>query len=219
MRPQFALGITQLTVFVVQPQSIAQRVEIPSTQVISTVSVWRSLLSLRFHGCPPAPRISYLPLPGQSVARRPRIPPLFPINLELGISSVHTTLLTDPIPPFTTISVRDLAGSVLCNISTGPFALTSAEFAEFLHHFVRSSLPSRGNLAPRVLKSVQAHFLSRHGPNGRETWQRYNETTRFGAPTGLDLLLGHTLLWSLHPDPWGVWVATVDVAKDPGWQH
>lgn len=164
--------------------------------------------------CPPAPRIPYLPLPGQSVAIRRQIPPLFPIDLKLGLSSVHTTLLTDHIPPFTTISVRDLTDYVLCNVSTGSSALTTAEFTQFLLHFVRSSLPSCTMLSPAIATSAKAHFLSRHG---RENWRAAaNGTTHrdLGAPTGLDLLLGHTLLWSLHPSPWGLWIATVDIPKD-----
>ncbi|KAJ7198170.1 hypothetical protein GGX14DRAFT_573731 [Mycena pura] len=170
------------------------------------------------HKCPPAPRISSRPLPGQPGLFRSQVPPLFPIDLKAALSAGQNALLSDLIPAFKTISLRDLTNNIICNITTGPTTLTTAEFVQFVQYLVGNPLPSYAELAPAVRNSVRSYFIFRQGAKGRAIWQRFaNGTPRFGAPRGLDLLLGHTILWTLHPDPCGVWIATVDVPKDPVW--
>ncbi|KAJ7493009.1 hypothetical protein B0H11DRAFT_2006879 [Mycena galericulata] len=166
--------------------------------------------------CPPAPRIPLVNLPGHPFYSRPLTPEsLFPINLsQLGLSSVQTNLLSDLLPAFTTISVHDASNRVLCSIQTGSDVMTTSDFAEFLQHLVRNPLPSYADLSPVVRESVKLNFISRHGWQGHEQWDRFvRGTPRFGVPTGLDLLLGNTVLWMLDLDARGVWIATVDVPR------
>ncbi|KAJ7854631.1 hypothetical protein B0H13DRAFT_2080926 [Mycena leptocephala] len=164
---------------------------------------------------PPTPYISYVPLPGHGGYAHAQMPDLFPIDLSRpGMTTTRTTLLCDPIPAFTIISVRDISNYVLCIVETGPSAMTTADLAEFLQHFVQSQLPSFTALSPAVQYSVKDNFIRRNGLDGRARWARFaNGTPRFGAPTGLDLLLGNTMLWTLDPDIFGVWVATVDIPR------
>ncbi|KAJ7465364.1 hypothetical protein B0H11DRAFT_2049668 [Mycena galericulata] len=175
-----------------------------------------STLLTRSSQCPPTPRIPFVNLPGHPFYLRPLAPePLFPINLsQPGLSSVQANLLSDLLPAFTTISVRDASNQVLCSIQTGSDVMTTADFAEFLQHLVRSPLPSYAGLSPVVRESVKVHFISRHGWRGHEQWDRFARgTPRFGIPAGLDLLLGNTVLWMLDLDARGVWIATVDVPR------
>ncbi|KAJ7465367.1 hypothetical protein B0H11DRAFT_2049682 [Mycena galericulata] len=175
-----------------------------------------STLFTRSSKCPPAPRIPLVNLPGHPFYLRPLTPEsLFPINLsQLGLSSVQTNLLSDLLPAFTTISVHDASNRVLCSIQTGSDVMTTADFAEFLQHLVRNPLPSYADLSPVVRESVKLNFISRHGWQGHEQWDRFvRGTPRFGVPTGLDLLLGNTVLWMLDLDARGVWIATVDVPR------
>ncbi|KAF7341500.1 hypothetical protein MVEN_01887500 [Mycena venus] len=171
--------------------------------------------------CPPTPRIPFLPLPGQVIYSRPQIPALFPIDLsQVGLSSVHMALLSDTIPPFTMISVQAAAGYVLCKVKTGSSVMSTADFVQFLQYLVRTALPPYSDLSPTVQQSVKDHFISRHGSHGPARWARFvSGTPRFGFPTGHDILLGNVMLWTLDPDPLGVWVATVDVPRPryPTW--
>ncbi|KAJ7249756.1 hypothetical protein B0H12DRAFT_1121628, partial [Mycena haematopus] len=186
------------------PQTVAQRRT-------------RSLASTYQSQCPPTPRIPYLTLPGQPNYFRVQMPDLFPIDLsQVGLSSVHMALLSDPIPPFTTISVRDTSNYVLCNVKTGSSAMTTADFVQFLQHLVCTPLPldSYRNLSPSARESAKVNFISRHGAQGHDRWARFvSGSPRFGVPTGLDLLLGNIRLWMLDPDILGGWVATVDVPR------
>ncbi|KAJ7642088.1 hypothetical protein FB45DRAFT_1054419 [Roridomyces roridus] len=162
--------------------------------------------------CPPTPRIPYLELaPGisdylkdvRSVRQLPPTP-LFPVDLEQpGLSSVHTTLLTDHIPASTTITVCDIENRVLCEVNTGSACtgMTTADFTEFLQYLVQTRLTSYSDLSVVVQESVRRCFLRR----GRSL-QGYQESSFRGA----DLLLGNTLLWTLGMDHRRVWVATVD---------
>jgi len=128
--------------------------------------------------------------------------------------------LSDPIPPSTTISVQDASGYVLCKVRTGSSVLSTADFAQFLQYLVRAPLPTYTDLSSTVQQSVKDHFISRHGSQGHARWDRFvSGTPRFGFPTGLDLLLGNVMLWTLDPDIRDVWVATVDVPKprNPVW--
>jgi len=149
------------------------------------------------------------------------MPDLFPIDLsQLGPSSAHMMRLSDPIPPSTTISVQDASGYVLCKVRTGSSVLSTADFAQFLQYLVRAPLPTYTDLSSTVQQSVKDHFISRHGSQGHARWDRFvSGTPRFGFPTGLDLLLGNVMLWTLDPDIRDVWVATVDVPKprNPVW--
>lgn len=123
-------------------------------------------------------------------------------------------LLSDSIPPFTTISVRDASNVVLCKVNTGSSVMTIADFAQFLQYLVRTGLPAHASLSPSTQQWAKVHFLSRYGSTGRAMWERYVKgTPRFGGPSGLDLLLGNIMLWMLDSDIHGVWGATVDVPR------
>ncbi|KAJ7745557.1 hypothetical protein DFH07DRAFT_833457 [Mycena maculata] len=184
-----------------------------------SVAQWRHRSIRSPSQYPPTPRIPYLMLPDQPAPTHfPSITPdLFPINLLWrGLSPLHASLLSDSIPAFTTISVRDASNQILCNMETGPCVLTTADFTEFLQYMVCSPLPSYADLSPIVRESVKVNFLYRSAGQGREQWERFAlGTPRFGGPTGRDLLLGNTLLWTLDPDLCGVWIATVDVPRVP----
>ncbi|KAF8168961.1 hypothetical protein K438DRAFT_1855931 [Mycena galopus ATCC 62051] len=167
--------------------------------------------------CPPTPRIPYLTLPEQPGYLRLQMPDLFPIDLsQVGLSSVHMALLSDPIPAFTTISARDASNYVLCNVKTGSSAMTTADVAQFLQHFVCSPLPydSYRDLSPSAREATKTNFVHRQGAKGHDRWARFvSGAPRFGVPTGFDLLLGNIRLWMLDPDILGTWVATVDVPR------
>ncbi|KAF7337408.1 hypothetical protein MSAN_02267200 [Mycena sanguinolenta] len=167
--------------------------------------------------CPPTPRIPYLALPGQPGCFRFQMPDLFPIDLsQNGLSSVHMALLSDFIPPFTTISIRDTSNYVLCNVKTGSSAMTTADLVQFLQHVVCAPLPSDSyrNMSPSARESAKVNFISRNGAQGHDRWGRFvSGSPRFGVPTGLDLLVGKIRLWMLDPDNLGGWVATVDAPQ------
>jgi len=184
------------------PQTVVQR------RPASLASVYQSQ-------CPPAPRIPYVPLPGQPVYSCPQLPDLFPIDLsQLELSSAHMNRLSDSISPSTTISVQNASGYILCKVRTGSSIMSTADFVQFLQHLVHAPLPTYTDLSPSVQQSVKDHFISRHGSQGHARWDRFvSGTPRFGFPTGLDLLLGNAMLWTLHLDIRGVWVATLDVPK------
>ncbi|KAJ6558763.1 hypothetical protein DFH09DRAFT_1365018 [Mycena vulgaris] len=170
--------------------------------------------------CPPAPRIPYLPLPGYPIPyRRPRTPDLFPIALsQPGLFPVQASRLSVSIPAFTMISVRDTSNQMLCNVKTGSAILTTADFVQFLQYFVCTRLASYAGLSPVVQQSVEVNFVHRHGGNARAVWERFvHGTPRFGGPTGLDILLGNTILWLLDMDTSGVWIATVDIPRSSSW--
>ncbi|KAJ6550428.1 hypothetical protein DFH09DRAFT_613376 [Mycena vulgaris] len=166
--------------------------------------------------CPPAPRIPYLPLPGYLIQYpRPRTPDLFPIALsQPGLSPVQANRLTVSLPAFTTISVRDTSNQVLCNVKTGSAIMTTSDLVQFLQYFVCTRLASYAELSPVVQQSVEVNFVHRHGGNARAVWERFVQgTPRFGSPTGLDILLGNTILWLLDMDSSGIWIATVDIPR------
>ncbi|KAJ7182396.1 hypothetical protein C8R43DRAFT_4779 [Mycena crocata] len=160
---------------------------------------------------PPTPRLPVIPLPGQAIYSA-REDPLFPINLRsTQLSSHQKNLLSDPIPALTTISVQDMDRRVLCNVNTGSYAMTSADFAQFLQFLVLSPLPSYSGLSSVVQHSVEEHFHSTWGPQAFDRWQRFVAgTPRFGSPTGLDLLLGRSALSMLDTDFFGSRMALVD---------
>lgn len=167
--------------------------------------------------CPPTPRIPCRPLPGYPIHSNPHTADLFPILLsQPGLSPAQTSRLSDLIPAFTTVSIRDTSNRVLCSVNTGSFIMTTADFVHFLKHFVCRGLPSYASLSPPVQQSVEVNFVYRHGAHGREMWDRFvRGIPRFGGPTGLDLILGNTVLWLLDLDVSGVWIATVDVPRSP----
>ncbi|KAJ7137015.1 hypothetical protein C8R44DRAFT_768249 [Mycena epipterygia] len=167
--------------------------------------------------CPPTPHIPFRPLPGYPINYDPHTPDLFPILLsQPGLSSVQTSQLSDLIPAFTTISVRDTSNRVLCNVKTGSMIMATTDFVQFLQHFVCHGLPSYASLSPPVQQSVEVNFVYRHGAHGHDMWDRFvRGIPRFGGPTGLDLILGNTVLWLLDFDVSGVWIAIVDVPRSP----
>ncbi|KAJ7137035.1 hypothetical protein C8R44DRAFT_768349, partial [Mycena epipterygia] len=167
--------------------------------------------------CPPTPRIPCRPLPGYPINCNPHTPDLFPISLsQPGLSSVQTSQLSDLIPAFTTISVCDTSNCVLCSVKTSSVIMTTADFVQFLQHFVCHGLPSYASLSPPVQQSVEVNFVYRHGAHGHDMWNRFvRGIPRFGGPTGLDLILGNTILWLLDVDASGMWIATVDVPRSP----
>ncbi|KAJ7642092.1 hypothetical protein FB45DRAFT_365413 [Roridomyces roridus] len=187
----------------------------PPTVASMQVSNYTVTTPISYHPgkiqCPPAPRIPYLDLAPcisdylledvRSVRQLPPTP-LFPVDLEHpGLSSVHTTLLTDHIPALTTISVRDVKNRVLCEVNTGSACpgMTTADFTEFLQYLVQTRLTSYSDLSGVVHASGRPCFLGRGRALG------YQEPFR-----GADLLLGNTLLWTLGMDHRRAWVATVD---------
>ncbi|KAF7291361.1 hypothetical protein MIND_01280600 [Mycena indigotica] len=149
---------------------------------------------------PPAPCPPYLSLP---CSPRSSIDPfmlqlsqssidsLFPINLlppsPFLLSSYQHQLLTDVIPAHTTVNV-DNCSSSLFEVMLGSSALTTAEFATFLNFLARSK-------------------ISRESYAGGAAYLGFCPPTGTGAT---DLLLGNTVLWTLHPNPRDVWTATVD---------
>ncbi|KAJ7604483.1 hypothetical protein FB45DRAFT_1043723 [Roridomyces roridus] len=165
--------------------------------------------------CPPAPRIPFIDLPldvpdhllnDVQPAHEIQPQPLFPIDLEqfAGLSSVHTTLLTDHISAFTTIFVCNIQNEVLCEVNTGLAfrGMTTANFVEFLQHLVDRPLTSYTDLSPAVQESVRRHDVQRRLESA---W-----TGSYEPFHGADLLLGNTVLWTLGMDYRGMWVATVD---------
>ncbi|KAJ7279687.1 hypothetical protein C8J57DRAFT_136508 [Mycena rebaudengoi] len=159
---------------------------------------------------PPTPYISSIPLPGHPHYRRAPTPDLYPIDLTTNLSSSHAHHLSDVIPPFTTIAVHTASQHLLFHVKTGSYALTSAEFVHFMQHFVRTPLVPPTNLSANAKRAVKEHFMSRRGMYGHEEWRRYgNGDRRFTCPTGMDLLLGNTMMWSVGFDMHSTWTALV----------
>ncbi|KAJ7057292.1 hypothetical protein C8F01DRAFT_1151568 [Mycena amicta] len=156
---------------------------------------------------PPAPRVPYRPLPGSSSSPYGLSPPpptsLFPINLTVPR---HTSLLTphqiqllsDFIPPHTTVFIQDCSQQTLVEVNPGAVALTTAEFTAFLHYFACAALPS----CAVTIADDRNGFV-----------HRSPRRSRMSPPTGVDVLRGRTQLWALHSDAFEVWSATVDVPR------
>ncbi|KAJ7029436.1 hypothetical protein C8F04DRAFT_1116361 [Mycena alexandri] len=162
---------------------------------------------------PPTPRIPYLPLPspGQNYFCRQLPPPLFPIDLlQTRISSAHVANLREPLTAFTTITVHDAPGHVFCDVKTAAAVITTADFVEFLQHFVASALPPYQDLSPAVQHDIQEHFVGESAQR-HDAWLRYiRGNPRLSCfPRGHDLLIGNTLLWMLVPEMGGGWSAMV----------
>ncbi|KAJ6612002.1 hypothetical protein B0H10DRAFT_335355 [Mycena sp. CBHHK59/15] len=160
---------------------------------------------------PPTPHMPYISLPGHPTYIRPPTPDLFPIDLtQNGLLPVHATLLSDEIPPSTTVSVFASNHHLLFYVKTGSWSLTTADFVLFMQHLVQHELPPYNTLPPNVQQYTGAYFMSRHGSQGFPRWERFVAGhPRFGVPTGVDLLLGNTSLYGLDSHLNGVWVATL----------
>ncbi|KAJ7636354.1 hypothetical protein FB45DRAFT_906432 [Roridomyces roridus] len=163
---------------------------------------------------PPTPRIPYLNLPENQSHfffhipdANPTAANLFPIDLSHPgpLSRMQKSRLTDHIPKFTPISIRNIRNKVLCQIETGACPMHTVDFVEFLQHLVHAPLETYDSLSQPVRESVRRYFLQRCAGN-------------FGRcpglnPSGVDLLLGNTVLWTLDTDSQGFWVATVDLPR------
>ncbi|KAJ7306902.1 hypothetical protein DFH08DRAFT_901350 [Mycena albidolilacea] len=90
--------------------------------------------------CPAAPRIPYLTLPGAPTLVLSPIPPVFPVDLSVGISPIQMAYLSDPIPAFTTVAVRTTYGDLLCNVDTGRNNMTSGDLVRFLQHLAHDPM-------------------------------------------------------------------------------
>nr|GAT45239.1 predicted protein [Mycena chlorophos] len=127
---------------------------------------------------------------------RPASQTLFPINLRATrpaalLSSHQLRLLSDLIPARTKVRVENCSAHALLDVYLSEEALTTAEFTAFLNYLTLSAVP---------------HSVLPRGP--------YPPRPRGCAPTVADvLLLGHTILWTLHSDMHNVWTATVDVPR------
>ncbi|KAF7312808.1 hypothetical protein MKEN_00964200 [Mycena kentingensis (nom. inval.)] len=168
---------------------------------------------------PPAPCPPYIPLPGTSTTsgamyapgRSRPAPPLFPIDLAATTTSAvltpyQTELLTDTIPAHTTVHIYDLASrAVLFEVCTDATPLLTADVAAFLHFLAGAPLPCQWLELPAAARE---HGVAR---------MRMRGGGAHSGPTGLDLLLGRTQLWSLqtYAERGGTWGATVDVVRFP----
>ncbi|KAJ7486854.1 hypothetical protein FB451DRAFT_1228190, partial [Mycena latifolia] len=140
--------------------------------------------------CPPTPRIPFLPLPGYPIQYRPRTPDLFPIDLsQPGLSPAEATRLCASLPARTTISVRDIANQVLCNVKTGAVPMTTADLVQFLQHFVGTPLASSISCPGTVRARAPYGSASPAGPRGSAAppASTYFSETRSCVACGLQL--------------------------------
>ncbi|KAJ6611969.1 hypothetical protein B0H10DRAFT_334535 [Mycena sp. CBHHK59/15] len=159
---------------------------------------------------PTRPHMPYISLPGHPAYTHPPTPDLFPIDLtQDGLLPVHATLLSDEIP-LHTVSVFTSNSHLLFYVKTGSWTMTTADFVLFMQRLVQHTLPPYSTFPPNVQQYTGAYFISRHGSQGFTRWERFVAGhPRFGAPTGVDLLLGNTALYGIDSQLNGVWVATL----------
>ncbi|KAJ7663228.1 hypothetical protein DFH06DRAFT_1471225 [Mycena polygramma] len=164
-----------------------------------------------YNQCPPTPYIQYVPLPPQTSVQL-QIPDIFPIDLSRReLPPLQMLSMYEPILPYTTIRVEDVARRGLFKVRTGATAMTYADFVQFLQFLYHSQLPSCASLAPNARLHVGAHFVSRHGSHGQRRWYAFaNGAMDLGIPTGEDLLEGKRNLWMLALNQDNALVATVD---------